>query len=414
MLSKSKNETPRQAFDKAEAEGDSVSNLNIISAIELKSGGRIKAALDVADAPPAYVIAVDPEFEKADDLLSDLDMTPALEAESDAEIMRALDPSDDDTAPAPVAPAASKPIKKPAPPPSAMADISDDEIGRALADDADLDLESGAEIIVDIDLDLDLDLEADPRDDVATPDALAPAPDPVAAPEAGIASTVNADLPAEPVGELDPSDEAAIEAAIEIAGAVADSYSEVEAKRVKKAALVRLADSYRDRQLRSKANRKAELEAFDKSEEHIRRIKRGWSPLSDRELAATSRGECDRARKTRNKSDSRAKAASLAPPAPAMLPVVITPGAINDRLARLREWVALPGDRQRHHRGRETDIMRSWVAYQAHVGLHGREPNRSQLAGAFTARFGQPMTRQMARKRLELLGTLMAVGGPLR
>jgi hypothetical protein len=95
MLSSSKPETPRQAFDKAETEGDSASNLNIISAIKPKLGGRIIAALDVPDVPPADAIAVDPEVETADDLLAELDMTPALEAESDEEIMRALDSSDD-------------------------------------------------------------------------------------------------------------------------------------------------------------------------------------------------------------------------------------------------------------------------------------------------------------------------------
>jgi hypothetical protein len=58
--------------------------------------------------PPTDGIAVDPEVEADDDLLSDLDMAPSLEAESDAEIMAALDPSDDDTPdhPLPVTPVA--------------------------------------------------------------------------------------------------------------------------------------------------------------------------------------------------------------------------------------------------------------------------------------------------------------------
>src|ERR1035437_3025780 len=297
MLSKSKTETPRQAFDKAEAEGDSVSNLNIILAIELKSGGRIKAALDVADAPPAYVIAVDPEFEKADDLLSDLDLAPSLEAESDAEIMRGLESDADDwrrltdadlipaveacsdaevlagldpSDPDPVVPVLT--ISKPAPGRSAMADISDDEIRRAL--DADPDLES----------DLDADLDAAPH--AATwahilaelDDA-----DDVAAPDAGKSSPVNADLPSEPVGDLDSSDEAAIE----IAGAVADCYREVEPDPVRSIVTKKLIDRWR----------------ADK------RRKRGWSELSDRERAAKGDpGELLKARKSRNQADSRTKA----------------------------------------------------------------------------------------------------------
>jgi hypothetical protein len=44
--------------------------------------------------PPTDGIAVYPEAETDDDLLSDLDMTPAPEAESDAEIMAALDACD--------------------------------------------------------------------------------------------------------------------------------------------------------------------------------------------------------------------------------------------------------------------------------------------------------------------------------
>jgi hypothetical protein len=282
MLSKSKNETPRQAFDKAEAEGDSVSNLNIISAIELKSGGRIKAALDVADAPPADVIAVDPEFEKADDLLSDLDMTPALEAESDAEIMAALDssdaidPRDYATAPNPVAPVLT--IKKPAPPPSAMADISDDEIGRGLEWDDDLesdpDLDLGAEIILDLEADLD---PSDPAD------ALAPVPDALAAPDAGKTSTVKVDLPVEPVadiGDLDYSDEAAIERLIE-----ADDIAAPDP-------------------VRSKITKK-HIDEWRTA----KRRKRGWSALSVRERAAKSDpGELLKARKERNQAEHRAKA----------------------------------------------------------------------------------------------------------
>ena len=66
----------------------------------------------------------------------------------------AIDPRDYATAPNPVAPVLT--IKKPAPP-SAMADISDDEIGRG-GDRPDDDLEPDADLDLGAD---DLDLEAD-------------------------------------------------------------------------------------------------------------------------------------------------------------------------------------------------------------------------------------------------------------
>jgi hypothetical protein len=65
--------------------------------------------LDVTDIPPIDLLAVPPEAETDDDLLSELDLTPNAEAESDADIMAALDasdPPDDDTPddPIPVTP----------------------------------------------------------------------------------------------------------------------------------------------------------------------------------------------------------------------------------------------------------------------------------------------------------------------
>ena len=97
---------PRQAFDKAQTEGDSSSNLTIISVIRLQRGG-IDAALDV---PKVDVLAVDIEVEDADELLSDFDMSAADSVESDDEIIAALDahdPRDNVVAPDPVAPVAN-------------------------------------------------------------------------------------------------------------------------------------------------------------------------------------------------------------------------------------------------------------------------------------------------------------------
>lgn len=172
--------------------------------------------------------------------------------------------------------------------------------------------------------------------------------------------------------------------------------------------------SYKDKQVRSQARHQAHLRRFREASKVIQRTKRGWSALSDRELAAMNPVELQQARKARNQTEHRAKAAPLAAPAPAIASVVITREAFDDRVARLLVWLALPGPRQRHLRRREADIMRAWVLYQDHVARHGRRPSLAQFAETFTARFDQPMTRQMAQKRLGLLDTLMAAGGPLR
>jgi hypothetical protein len=173
-------------------------------------------------------------------------------------------------------------------------------------------------------------------------------------------------------------------------------------------------EDYRAKLVRSDAHHKGELSRFKESSNWIRRKKRGWSAISDRELNAVSCDERERGRKTRNKRDERARKPKPATPAPVIPPVVITLEAFNDRVARLQVWLAQPGDRQRHLRGRTADIMRSWVVYLDHVAEHDRRPSRSQFAGAFAARFDQPMTRPMAHNRLKLLGSLMSAGGPLR
>jgi hypothetical protein len=92
-----------------ETDDDLLTELDLTPAVEACSDAEIMAALDVADHPSASVVAADAVIETEDDLLSDLDMTPALEAESDAEIMAALDSLDplaDELVPDPVAPVA--------------------------------------------------------------------------------------------------------------------------------------------------------------------------------------------------------------------------------------------------------------------------------------------------------------------
>ena len=130
-------------------------------------------------------------------------------------------------------------------------------------------------------------------------------------------TTTEADTAAEIGTHLDSSDETAIE----IATAVAEAYTK------------QIAD-YRDHFDRSRAKRQAELERFREVEKAIRRIDRGWSALSDRELEARSREERLRARWARNKRISRARAAKAAPSAPAMVPTIITSETLNDRLVK--------------------------------------------------------------------------------
>jgi hypothetical protein len=189
---------------------------------------------------------------------------------------------------------------------------------------------------------------------------------------------------------------------------------EANAVAVDRAKAKQLMQDYRAKLIRSDAHRKGELHRFQESSNWIRRTKNTWSAISDRELKAFGYEARERARKARNKRDQRARKAKPATPAPAIASVVITREGFTDRLAKLRGWLALPGHLQRHHRGREAEIMRSWVVYRAHLANLGRRPSFGQFAGAFTTRFGRSMTRSMAQNRLKLLGTLMAAGGPLR
>jgi hypothetical protein len=173
-------------------------------------------------------------------------------------------------------------------------------------------------------------------------------------------------------------------------------------------------EDYRAKLIRSDAHHKGELRRFKESRNWIRRKKNAWSAISDRELKALSQDERERARKARNKRDERVRKHKPATPTPSTAPAVITREGFEDRLARLKVWLALPGHLQRHHRGREAEIMRSWVLYWAQLAHRGRRPSSGQFASAFTTRFGRPMTHSMAQNRLKLLGTLMAAGGPLR
>jgi len=172
--------------------------------------------------------------------------------------------------------------------------------------------------------------------------------------------------------------------------------------------------SYFEKELRWQARRQAEDQRFVEARKGIRRSREGWSPISDRELAARSPDERERARKARNKRDERAKKRKAAEPAPSTVPAAITREGFTVGLTRLKAWLTLPDHRQRHHRGREAEIMRSWVVYRDYLTQHGRKPSSGKFAGAFKTRFGLPMTVSMARNRLKLLGTLMAAGGPLR
>jgi hypothetical protein len=175
-----------------------------------------------------------------------------------------------------------------------------------------------------------------------------------------------------------------------------------------------LIKAFRDSALRLEAHRRREVHAFREASDRIERTENVWSAISDRELTASSCDERERARKARNKRDQRARKAKPVTPAPAIAPVVITREGFKNRLTRLKAWLALPGPRQRQLRGREADIMRSWIVYQDHVARHGRRPSLTQFAGALTARSKQPTTRPMAQNRLKLLGHLMAAGGSLR
>jgi hypothetical protein len=183
----------------------------------------------------------------------------------------------------------------------------------------------------------------------------------------------------------------------------------LEETAIKIAEAQQLISDYRDRVSRK---RNAQIALFQRAADRIRRPKRGWSPLSDRELRALSREEQQRARKARNKRDQRAKKIPKTPPVTIVPSVLITGDEFAARLHRLQGWLALPNHRPRHLRQRAADIMRAWVLRKEHVQLYGRAPTLAEFASAFTVRFKQPMTRQMAQKRLALLDNLNAADGP--
>jgi hypothetical protein len=195
---------------------------------------------------------------------------------------------------------------------------------------------------------------------------------------------------------LDASDDAAIERATSVVDVGAQQHNQ----------------SYKEHRRRSQLRRSAELEAFEQARERIRRIKRGWPAISERELAASNFAERKRARWARNKRDFRARKVKPGLPAPAISPVVMTRKSFDDRVSSLRRWLALPGHRQRHLRGREADILRTWTLFRDHVSRHLRGPTLREFAEAFEARFRKPLTRQMAQKRLKLLASLEAACGP--
>ena len=104
-----------------------------------------------------------------------------------------------------------------------------------------------------------------------------------------------------------------------------------------------LADAYRKRLLKSQASRRAEFDTFRKAGERIKRTKRGWSAISDRELSARSPEERERARKVRNKKDERARKTKPATPAPAIAPEMITRKAFSDRVEGSKNGWRFPG-----------------------------------------------------------------------
>lgn len=194
---------------------------------------------------------------------------------------------------------------------------------------------------------------------------------------------------------LVPSEEATIELAAPLADARMQSIRD-----------------YQDREKLGKAKSKAQDRIFREIAAKLARPNRGWSPISDRELKSKTREERLRARKARNKQDQRARAAESATRAAAVVIHAITREQFADRLAGLQRWLALPDHRSRNLRRRSADIMRAWVVRRDYVGLHGREPTLAAFADTFAARFKQPMTRQMAQRRLALLAVLEATGGP--
>jgi hypothetical protein len=198
-------------------------------------------------------------------------------------------------------------------------------------------------------------------------------------------------------------------------GATAADPSGNSASDVSAAALNRYRQAlkdYRDRQTLGKAKRKADDLALRKISAQLARPNRGWTPISDRERNSENPEEEQRARKARNKRDQRARLAKSVRLAPSTVALTITHQEFTDRLARLQRWLALPDHRPRHLRDRTADIMRAWVLRRDCMGRYGREPTLAEFADTFVARFEQPMTRQMAQRRLALLAVLEAAGGP--
>jgi hypothetical protein len=113
----------------------------------------------------------------------------------------------------------------------------------------------------------------------------------------------------------------------------------------------------------------------------------------------------ERARKARNARDcyrrkKRARAATTSTAA-------VTKGDVERRLEALRNWTKGNDHRQRRIRGREVELVRAWGKLAEFKASNRRDPSRSELAVALG------LSLPAARKRLELVRTLSAPGGPL-
>jgi hypothetical protein len=159
---------------------------------------------------------------------------------------------------------------------------------------------------------------------------------------------------------------------------------------------------------------KRDRELFEAAQQRISRQKRGISePTLDEDRGWPE--DRQRARWRRHQHDSRArkrKRADDLKPKPTPLPrVEITRAELKDRAKTLVDWIAGPGHRQRHHRGRADVIMRAWTVRQHCRDNLGREPSFAEFALGYSQRF-KAMTRDAARRALALLTSLEAEGGP--
>lgn len=148
-----------------------------------------------------------------------------------------------------------------------------------------------------------------------------------------------------------------------------------------------------------------------------RRRDKGWSPLSDRELNAATPEERQRGRNARKNRDLRARCAADAAAKPRPRPrIAIVPAdehraEVKRRNALLANWTATAGKGQVKLRGREREIMLTWIAYQTEAA-RGYGTGPAAFARALTNVLKRPITRQTAGDYLDRLAILEGVGGP--